>query len=164
MKLKWGIIWRYDKNELINVVKRNFSFAGILRDIGFRSWSSNHYNCLKKRLKEEEINFNHIVGGHLNNFNRKNNRIKLSKENALKQIFIENSTYHQKTIRNYVLHLCLIKFQCDCGNEGRWNNKKLSLQLDHINGIKKDNRLENLRFLCPNCHSQTDTFGCKNIK
>jgi 5-methylcytosine-specific restriction endonuclease McrA len=44
----------------------------------------------------------------------------------------------------------------------RVNNKSISLQLDHINGIRTDNRLENLRLLCPNCHSQTETFCGKN--
>ena len=42
-----------------------------------------------------------------------------------------------------------------------WNDKKLSLQLDHINGDNSDNRLENLRFLCPNCHTQTETYCSK---
>jgi Zn finger protein HypA/HybF involved in hydrogenase expression len=45
-----------------------------------------------------------------------------------------------------------------------WNNKPLSLQLDHINGQAKDNRLENLRLLCPNCHSQTETFAGRNCR
>ncbi len=39
-----------------------------------------------------------------------------------------------------------------------WRGKSLTLHVDHINGVHSDNRLENLRFLCPNCHSQTDTF------
>lgn len=43
-------------------------------------------------------------------------------------------------------------------------NKKITLQLDHINGINNDNRVENLRFLCPNCHSQTSTYTGKNTK
>ena len=50
-----------------------------------------------------------------------------------------------------------------CGNNGTWNGKKLVLQLDHINGNNKDQRLMNLRFLCPNCHAQTDTFCGKNV-
>lgn len=48
-----------------------------------------------------------------------------------------------------------------CENIGVWNGKKLSLQLDHINGDHSDNRLENLRFLCPNCHTQTETYCSK---
>jgi DNA-directed RNA polymerase subunit RPC12/RpoP len=43
-------------------------------------------------------------------------------------------------------------------------NKEIILQLDHINGINNDNRIENLRFLCPNCHSQTETYTGKNTE
>ena len=46
-----------------------------------------------------------------------------------------------------------------CGNAGRWQGQPLTLQLDHVNGRYNDNRLENLRWLCPNCHSQTETFA-----
>lgn len=52
----------------------------------------------------------------------------------------------------------------ECGLPPSWNDKPLVLQIDHINGLKEDDRLENLRYLCPNCHSQTDTFGSKNKK
>ena len=51
-----------------------------------------------------------------------------------------------------------------CYNDGKYNNKPLILQLDHINGINDDNRIENLRFLCPNCHSQEDTYAARNRK
>jgi 5-methylcytosine-specific restriction endonuclease McrA len=45
-----------------------------------------------------------------------------------------------------------------CRNDNTWNGKKITLELDHINGYPNDNRYENLRFLCPNCHSQTPTY------
>lgn len=55
-----------------------------------------------------------------------------------------------------------IEQKCDwCGIKDQWNGKPIVLHLDHINGINNDHRLENLRLLCPNCHSQTDTFAGK---
>jgi len=59
----------------------------------------------------------------------------------------------------------LLEYKCDqCGLDQFWNNKQISLQLDHINGINNDNRIENLRFLCPNCHSQTTNYAGKSNK
>ena len=44
-----------------------------------------------------------------------------------------------------------------------WNGRPIPLELDHVNGRYTDNRLENLRILCPNCHAQTPTYRAKNI-
>lgn len=58
-----------------------------------------------------------------------------------------------------------MEYKCDiCGNTGLWLGKKITLHLDHINGISNDHRMINLRFLCPNCHQQTSTWGNASTK
>jgi predicted restriction endonuclease len=73
-----------------------------------------------------------------------------------------------KISRSYLKKKILLKglldYHCQfCGIDS-WQDQPLSLHLDHVNGNRFDNRLENLRFLCPNCHSQTPTFAGKNRK
>ena len=81
------------------------------------------------------------------------------------QVFTENSLYPRKDIKKRIIDQQLILYECDlCGNRGFHNGKILTLQLDHINGKAEDNRLINLRFLCPNCHSQTSTYAGKASK
>ena len=79
------------------------------------------------------------------------------------EIFVKNSTYKSSShLSARIRRERLIKYQCAiCGNAGMWENKPLTLQIDHINGDPSDNRINNLRFLCPNCHTQTETYGSK---
>jgi len=82
-----------------------------------------------------------------------------------KDIFVLNSTYSNTNLRKRIIEEKLLEYTCSkCGLGCYWMAKPLTLQIDHINGISNDNRLENLRFLCPNCHSQTLTFGGRNCK
>jgi len=81
------------------------------------------------------------------------------------KVFSENSTFPRQKIKARIIKENLIEYKClECNNAGEYNNKPLSLHLDHINGVNNDNRLINLRFLCPNCHSQTDTYSGKSNK
>ncbi|HTD32746.1 MAG TPA: HNH endonuclease signature motif containing protein [Candidatus Elarobacter sp.] len=65
-------------------------------------------------------------------------------------------------IKHRLIRAGILQNRCQQCGLTEWRGKRLSIQIDHINGINDDNRLENLRMLCPNCHSQTETFGSRN--
>jgi 5-methylcytosine-specific restriction endonuclease McrA len=70
----------------------------------------------------------------------------------------------RRNVKIRLLRSGVIQNRCvECGLS-EWRGKPLSIHIDHINGVKDDHRLENLRMLCPNCHSQTDTYGARNRK
>ncbi len=92
---------------------------------------------------------------------------KLAKTNAKSnptvsdnEIFCENSKYSRQMARHRIFKNNLIECKClECGIIDTYNNKPINLQVDHINGVDNDHRLQNLRLLCPNCHSQTPTYA-----
>lgn len=81
----------------------------------------------------------------------------------LNEILVENSSYSRTKLKERLLENGMLRNECyECAGGPEWNGKSLVLQLEHKNGINNDNRLENLAILCPNCHSQTDTFSGRN--
>jgi 5-methylcytosine-specific restriction endonuclease McrA len=83
---------------------------------------------------------------------------------ALSLDAVTRSKTNRGSIKRRLLELGVLLARCSRCGIADWRGKPLSIHLDHINGIKDDNRLENLRMLCPNCHSQTPTFAGRNAK
>lgn len=79
-------------------------------------------------------------------------------------VFVEKGKHSSQFLKERIIKDSLFDHQCsECSLTSIWMGKPIVLELDHINGVGNDNRLENLRFLCPNCHSQTSTFRGRNI-
>lgn len=78
------------------------------------------------------------------------------------EIFTEKSAYSNELVKQRIINDNLLNYCCSICAIDMWQGETIVLDLDHINGINTDNRIENLRFLCPNCHSQTDTYKGRN--
>lgn len=159
---KRSILWSVPRQELELIILDSSSYSEILRKLNIFSQGSN-INTLKRRILSENIDTSHINKGMSSNKGRKFGPHKYSIPNDI--LFTEDSSKSRSIVRSRLLRDSLIPYMCsDCGLEPKWNNNPLSMVLDHINGVPNDNRLENLRFLCPNCNSQTDTFAGRNVK
>lgn len=154
MIFKWS-----DKAAVVELAAQSISVSDMLRRAGLSTVGSN-FKTVNRWLAQHGIDTSHFEVGHAKVVEYNNNRKRTTEE-----VFCEQSTVKQCTLRKVVVRDRVIEYKCaKCGNGGEWCGAPLTLQLDHINGINGDNRLENLRWLCPNCHTQTDTFGSKNVK
>ena len=127
--------------------------AELVKNLGYQTSHGHNYEIVQSRLDKYHISTDH--------FCQKQNSKRLSDE----EIFCKNSEASQSALRKRYLNLEDIDYKCaSCGIEPFWNGLPLTLQLDHVDGDNKNNLQDNLRWLCPNCHSQTKTFAGKNSK
>ena len=148
-------VYSISDEEFTAIIQESNSYAECARKIGLSDKGANAPNQIKKRIKELNLStehFNSIIGMHTKN------------TYALDDILVENSSYANiSRLKERLIRENKLEYKCAiCGNTGEWLGNKLTLQLDHINGKHMDHRIENLRFLCPNCHSQTETFSGRN--
>lgn len=148
----------YTKNSLINVINKSENFHQVLVEFG-RNPSGASYRTLHKKIAEWDINCDHFLTP--TEIIQKNySEGKLFKK-LESEIFTINSKVSRSTVRRRIISDSLKEYKCvKCGNEGEWMGKTITLILDHINGVNNDHRLENLRFLCPNCNATLKTH-CK---
>lgn len=150
----------WTEKDLKEAAKNSSSVRQILMKLGLRLAGGN-YSQIKKFLDFYRINTDHFTGQGWNKGMRGIGKPRTD----LKDILVKNSYYQSFKLKRRLFSAGLKQQRCEeCGWNKRAEDGRLPLELDHINGNNRDNRIDNLRVLCPNCHSLKPTHRGRNIK
>ena len=153
---------KYTKEWLEELCSTSYSYAEVLRKAG-RKQGGGTQETLKKKIQEFDIDISHFTGQGWNGHSNTTTKVGSSEKYQLEEVFCKNSPVTQKVLRGYVERHNILDYKCvNCGCDGNWQGGKISLEIDHEDGDNTNNTIENLRYLCPNCHALTDTYRGKN--
>ncbi len=152
--------------DLRKIVQESSSYAECLDKLGAirngtdkKSYNGRTYDVIKEKILKNNIDISHF--SQMSGIKNYNDSCKIN----IEDYFSEKNWHGTTAMRRIILRENLIPYKCHiCGNDGEWLGQPLTLQLHHIDGNRENNSLSNLMFLCPNCHSQTDNYGGKNVK
>jgi len=151
---------KWSEEDLRSAVKKSISIRQVLHCLNLKEAGGN-YVQIQKYIEFFSIDSSHFLG---RGWNKGTTRL-FRPITPLEEILVENSYFQSHKLKNRLIAIGLKKPMCEeCGWAQKSDDGRLPLELDHINGNKCDNRLDNLRILCPNCHSLNPTHRGRNRK
>jgi Zn finger protein HypA/HybF involved in hydrogenase expression len=146
-----------DVTNLAEVIKTSFSISEVMRKICGHDTNNAERRFIKREIVKQNLSTSHFTGPlwSKGKTSLQDDRLGLLK---LEEMFCEHSMVSRSHIKELIIKNKLLEYKCKKCGTNQWMDSPLTLHLDHINGISNDHRLDNLRFLCPNCHSQTETY------
>ena len=158
---------KYTKELLVPLVKECVSYAQLISKLGLKQ-SGGIHRMITMRIKEYGIDTSHFTGQLWNKGKTKETDERVRNQSVIIstpsfKIFCKNSAYKSSKIYDRLLELGWKK-ECVICRITDWLGKPLRFHVDHKNGDHTDNRFDNIRIICPNCHQQTENWGAKNKK
>jgi len=145
----------YTDEEFALAVEESGSIRQVLQKLNLREAGGN-YQCAKERIKKLNLSTNHFYGQAWNKGK------KLPKRQPIETYLVEDRLVQSNNLKKRLINEGIKQHKCECCGITEWNGKIAPIELDHIDGNRYNNRLENLRLLCPNCHAQTPTYRGRN--
>ena len=153
------VAWRkYTDDELAHAVAQSCSVAEVMRRLGVKPAGGSHFH-ISKRIRRAGLDTSHFLGQAIR---RGQVRPRLSAAEILVKRTDPLSRTKPDLLRRALAEVGVIYACAVCGVGNDWCGRRLVLHVDHIDGDASNNLRENLRLLCPNCHSQTPTF-CRKV-
>lgn len=150
-KIEKKIYSKYTNDELRKIIVLSSSISNMLEIMGLNRY---YHTYIRRFILDNDICVKHFT-------------VKVVASPRKIEDILQKGTKATSghTLKKYLLEKACIKHECSiCHLPPEWNGKPLTLQVDHINGEHTDNRVENLRLICPNCHTQTDTYTGRNLR
>jgi hypothetical protein len=151
-----GIVACADE-EVIQAVRTSRSLAQVLAKLGVRP--AGNQSRLKARIKRLGLDTTHFSGMGW----RRGNTTPVVPARPLGELLVAGRLVQTNRLKKRLIEEGLKEPMCEICHRKKWNGSRIPLELDHVNGRRNDNRLGNLRLLCPNCHAQTNTYRGRNI-
>jgi len=149
---------RYDKERLQEIVLNSKSLAQVIRKLGLVVAGGN-YQTVQNKIKLHSIDTSHFTGRSWN----VGLKFRPTPPIPIQDLLKENVIYQSNRLKLRLLKEGIKNHVCENCNLSHWLEQHIPLELHHENGDKHDNRLSNLKLLCPNCHAQTDNYRGKAI-
>lgn len=144
-------------DELAVAVRSSRSLGQVLARLGLRP--GGNQARVKRRIEDLGLDTSHFVGEAW----RRGATTPVVPPRPLEEYLIEGRLVQTNGLKRRLLQEGIKEARCERCERDSWNGQPIPLELDHVNGRRDDNRLQNLRVLCPNCHAQTATYRGRNI-